>query len=238
MAKEIYLGLEGIATLVLGAGMGVGRAIALWLARAGCDVAVVDVDAAAAERVAEEIRDEDGTAIVVPAGAVDGAAARSVVGAVAADLGALDLAVNVAPAPVPGGVVRGRAGAGVWPPWCRAEAAEMVARAQGGALLNVAFEADPAPGAGGPGAAARLTRRLARELAPHGIRVNAIVAPASSAALRPAAGGGPIGGGVEAGDVARAAVFLASDLARRISGQVLRVDAGAGLRPRPSRPRQ
>lgn len=214
---EIYLGLEGIATLVSGAAAPAGRAIALWLARAGCDVAVVDTDGEAAEQIAEEIRDEDGTAIAATLGSRRGHSAAAVVRAVAAELGALDLAVNVAPAPrgeSPGAVARG------WRRWCRVEAAEMIARDHGGALLNVGWEA-------ASGAAARLTRRLARELAPHRVRVNAIVTPTAAASPDPPAD--RIGRRVEPEDLARAAVFLSSDLARCITGQVLRVDAGAGL---------
>ena len=47
--QEIDLGLEGKAALVTGAGAGIGREIARWLARAGCRVAVNDIRAEAAE---------------------------------------------------------------------------------------------------------------------------------------------------------------------------------------------
>ena len=60
------LGLAGRAAAVTGAGAGIGRASALALARAGARVAVNDLDAAAAERVAQEIRDAGGTALAVP----------------------------------------------------------------------------------------------------------------------------------------------------------------------------
>ena len=51
------LGLEKRRTLVVGGGQGIGRASALHLARAGADVAVVDLEAARAEAVAGEVRE-------------------------------------------------------------------------------------------------------------------------------------------------------------------------------------
>ena len=51
----IDLGLEGKRALVTGAGIGIGRGIATWLARAGCDVVLADKDAASLDEAVAEV---------------------------------------------------------------------------------------------------------------------------------------------------------------------------------------
>jgi len=84
-----------------------------------------------------------------------------------------------------------------------------------------------------------LTRALSQELAPYGIRCNAI-APGLTDTAQPRYGmtepeiaavfdNLPLSGAVEPGDIAEAAVFLASDRARKITGQTLHVNGGSYL---------
>lgn len=99
LEKDVYLGLDGRAALVTAGASPAGRAVAQWLARAGCDVAVADADGAAAERVAEELREHDFTAIAVHAATTTPAAIEAMVAEVLARFDALDVAVNL-PVPV------------------------------------------------------------------------------------------------------------------------------------------
>jgi 2-hydroxycyclohexanecarboxyl-CoA dehydrogenase len=80
--------------LVTGGARGIGRAIALELAAAGCAVAVADVLTADAEVVATEIGDAGGRAIAVPLDVTDGAAVAAAVATAAQRLGPVDIAVN------------------------------------------------------------------------------------------------------------------------------------------------
>lgn len=86
--------LAGKNALVTGAGSGLGRAIALALAREGADIAVNDVHAAAAEAVAEEVRGLGRTAVTAVADVSDSAAVATIVADAAATLGTLDILVN------------------------------------------------------------------------------------------------------------------------------------------------
>jgi 2-hydroxycyclohexanecarboxyl-CoA dehydrogenase len=80
--------------LVTGAGRGIGRAIALRLARAGMAIGAVDVDGATAERVAGEVRDAGGTAAGATADVADSDAVRAAVARIESTLGPVDVLVN------------------------------------------------------------------------------------------------------------------------------------------------
>ena len=90
----------GRRALVTGAGAGIGREIARWLARAGADVAINDLVPERAEAVAAEINTEtgmssgSGRAVAVPADCRDDAAVDALVTTTVDHLGGLDLAVN------------------------------------------------------------------------------------------------------------------------------------------------
>jgi meso-butanediol dehydrogenase/(S,S)-butanediol dehydrogenase/diacetyl reductase len=81
------------AAIVTGAGRGIGRGIALRLARDGHAVAVNDVNKAGAESVAEEIMAAGGRAIAAPADITDRDAVFAMVGRVAEELGSVDVMV-------------------------------------------------------------------------------------------------------------------------------------------------
>ena len=138
---------------------------------------------------------------------------------------------------------------------CRAEAAAMIAAGGGGVIVNVSSGESlrPAPGLAAYGAAKaginHLTQTLAVELGPHGIRVNAM-APGTTLTEQVRAGlpadylealraSIPLGRMVDPDDMGRTAVYLASDLARNVTGQLVLADAGAHLsRNRPQLPRR
>ncbi len=125
----------------------------------------------------------------------------------------------------------------------------MILRQQGGCIINVgSIAGSSALGRGnfvysvGKGGINQFTRELAIEWAPHGIRVNAILpCQTLTPGMRPllnssepkavwfreqALRGMPLGRFAEPEDMARAAVFLASDAARFITGHLLPVDGG------------
>jgi NAD(P)-dependent dehydrogenase (short-subunit alcohol dehydrogenase family) len=257
----IDLGLADRPALVTGAGVGLGRAVARWLARAGCDVAIVDRDAVALASAAAEVRAEGRRVAAVELDLRrEGSAADAVAETVAA-LGGLAVAVNnvgslagLAPAPfldqderyVEEVVAQNLL---VTAACCRAEAAVLVA-GQDGVILNVSSgeTTRPALGLAAYGAAKaainHLTQTLAVELGPHGVRVNA-VAPGTT--LTPTVRDAlsdeyvdalvasiPLGRMNEPDDLARLVVALASDLGRGVTGQFVLSDNGAHLaRDRP-----
>ena len=85
---------EGKVAAVTGSGGGIGRAEAVRLAQGGAAVVVNDVDAAAAEAVAAEIRDGGGRAAVVVGDVSDWSVGNEVVGRALAEWGRFDLLVN------------------------------------------------------------------------------------------------------------------------------------------------
>ena len=87
-------GFEGKVALVSGGGSGLGRAVCLDLARNGATVLVTDIDTDAAERVAEEVRSNDGRADTAHYDTADAQAAERVVQQALDEHGGLHLAVN------------------------------------------------------------------------------------------------------------------------------------------------
>jgi 3-oxoacyl-[acyl-carrier protein] reductase len=95
------LGLKDKVALVLGAGGGLGSAIALTLAKEGARVALADIDVAAVERVVAEITAVGGKAMAVPFDLADRAATEARVTEVEAGFGPVDVLVNNTGGPPP-----------------------------------------------------------------------------------------------------------------------------------------
>ena len=230
--------------VVTGAGKGIGRAIAHRLAATGADVVVVDVDGAAAAAVAAEV---GGRAVRCDI------ADETAVADLAESVSELDVLVNNA------GIWRSQTLAdstvnevesvlrtNVLGSWLvtRALAGKFVPA--GGAIVNLTSVLAELGGAGrgiypaSKAALVALTKQMATEYAPHGIRVNA-VGPGliltdgtepefADPRLREAIGNAmPLGRLGEPADVAEAVAFLASAQAGYITGQVLFVDGGWGI---------
>jgi 3-oxoacyl-[acyl-carrier protein] reductase len=243
--------LTGKVALVTGGSRGLGRGIALAFARQGSDVAVnYRGNAAAAEEVVGEIRSMGRGATAIQGDTSAGReACEAIVKAALDEFGTIDILVNNA------GITRDnllmRMDAEEWeavistnlsgPFWMTRAIARPMLKARSGRIINMSSAAGRM---GNPGqanyAAAKagligLTKTTARELASRGITCNALapglietdltadLPEAAAEALRTLTPLGYIG---SVDDVAAAAVYLASDEARYVTGQVLGVDGG------------
>jgi 2-dehydro-3-deoxy-D-gluconate 5-dehydrogenase len=242
--------LRGEAALVTGASRGIGRAIALELARRGADLGLVQRGDAA--DVVEEIERRGRRAVVVRADLTEADAAERAVASVADELGRLDIVVcnagmvhrepaldvsledwrRVVDLNLVGGFVVARAAARVF-----------VRQGGGGRIVFtasvLAFQGgwNVSSYAASKAAVANLARALANEWAELGIRVNAVapgyVATPLTDALRAdpvrfgeITGRIPAGRWATADEVASAVAFLVSDEAGYVNGAVLPVDGG------------
>jgi NAD(P)-dependent dehydrogenase (short-subunit alcohol dehydrogenase family) len=239
--------------LVTGAGAGIGRACAIALARAGAIVAVTDIDGAAARAVADVIGGEGHHAWPATLDVSSEGQADSVIAEAVARFGRIDVLVNNAgvgarTAAVDLALERwqrvldiGLSGAFLC---ARSAARHMIGRGSG-AIVNVSSIMGLCGGGLYPnaayhavkGALVNLTRALALEWAPHGIRVNAVAPAFTRTALveplladaemtRKIIDATPLGRLVEPEEVASAVLFLASDEAAMITGHTLPVDGG------------
>jgi 3-oxoacyl-[acyl-carrier protein] reductase len=245
--------LEDRTALVTGGGRGIGRGIVLEFAREGADVAInYRRDREAAERTAAEVRALGRRALVVQADVGVSEAVEAMVKQAVEFLGRLDIAVansGVAArlAPVaevdPGEWRRVLATDLDGAFWTARAAIRHLITSRGVFLFISSVGADLAAAGGAPYHVAKagvnaLTKVLAKEVAPAGVRVNCI-APGlvrsemgerllrfHGDALLSAI---PLGRAGEPADIGRAAVFLASADAARITGKILRVDGGAWM---------
>jgi NAD(P)-dependent dehydrogenase (short-subunit alcohol dehydrogenase family) len=245
----------GKVILVTGAQQGIGRAMALEFAAAGADVAINWLDdEPAAEAVADGVRAAGRRALPVQADLGRLAAVTAMVAAVEEGLGPVDILVNNAGVfpRVPFLEMRET-------DWdyvldvnlkgacfcAQAVARAMVAAGRPGSIINLtsgaAFRGSPrgVHYCASKGGVLSMTRQMALELASHRIRVNSI-APGLTDTAQPRYGMGdaeiaaagqaiPLGRIAEPQEIARAAVFLASDDAGFITGQCLHVNGGGYL---------
>lgn len=180
--------LQGKASFVTGGGRGIGRGIALALAREGADVAVADINSGDAEAVAAAVREFGRNAIAVTVDVTRAADVAAMVQATVKAFGKLDIAVNCAGVVGVGPVetlaeaewdrVMGVNAKGVF--FCCKAAIPALKRAGGGAIINVASiagkrgSANLAHYCASKFAVIGLTSSLAKELAKDRITVNAI----------------------------------------------------------------
>jgi 3-oxoacyl-[acyl-carrier protein] reductase len=248
--------LSGKVALVTGGSRGIGAACCRLLAHAGCDVAVnFRRNGAAARSVVEEVTAQGRKALAVGADVADPMRVGLMLEQVVQELGGLDIVVSNA-----GIWTRGDIDTMTDADWARMMAVNLTgafhvarasvghlrARGKGGSIVFIAStagqrgESNHSHYAASKGGLIAMTKSLAVELAPHGIRVNA-VSPGwirtdmTKPYLRPERIDEslkepiPLGHPGEPEDVAGPVVFLASPLARHMTGAVLNVNGGAVL---------
>lgn len=229
------------AAIVTGAGGGVGKAIALALAQAGAAVAINDLNPDRADTVAETITNNGGRAFAFQGDIANRFQAAALIEEARAHYGRIHILVNAA------GIYKTGPMSSIdeWD-WrrqidvnltgtffCSQLLGRVMTDEGGGVIVNIAASAATATLPEGAGYIASksgligLTRQSARELAPGGIRVNAICPghiedddfplPTPQNMLNQT--GSPQ-------DIANTVLFLCSDAARFITGQVIYVDGG------------
>ncbi|MFF4260091.1 SDR family NAD(P)-dependent oxidoreductase [Streptomyces sp. NPDC001663] len=249
--------LAGRRAVVTGAGRGLGRAVAERLAEAGADVLVADIQGELATAVAEELGAQGpGRALAAHLDVTDPDSVVAAADLAVRELGGIDIWVNNAgifPS-VPALEMSDKAFDEVFAVNTRGvflgsrEAARRMSEASGGGVIvNVVSTAGfrgTAPGlaayVGSKHAARGLTRQLALEFAPFGIRVLGVAptfvptegnmaaagVPLDSEALMSVMRPGPLGRLGVPDDIARVVLFCASDLAAFMTGSTLLADAG------------
>ncbi|MEZ5266762.1 MAG: SDR family oxidoreductase [Acidimicrobiales bacterium] len=253
-------GLAGKVAIVTGGGargegIGNGRAAAVLLARSGARVLVVDRDLAAAEATAAPIAGEGGDARAFAADVTVTADCEAMVARAVSLWGRLDVLDNNVGIGSRGSVLDEdplrwarvmEVNVTSMVLACRAAIPAMLAGGVGGSIVNVSSISALRPRgltaySTSKGAVIALTKAMAVDHGPDGIRVNC-VAPGpvytpmvagdgmSEAARAQRAGASVLGVEGTGWDVGQAVRFLASDRARWITGQVLVVDGGATLK--------
>jgi 3-oxoacyl-[acyl-carrier protein] reductase len=250
----MHIDLTGKTALVTGAASGIGAAIARGLGAAGARVVVhYNRNAEGAAKVRAAVESAGGSARVVQADLTESGRAGALVEEALAEDGGLDVLVNNA-----GDLVRRAEVADLTDEEfhrimdlnitsvfaaCRAAAPVMTKRGSG-SIINLTSVAARNGGGGGSvvyatskGAVSTFTRGLARELAPHGVRVNAL-APGiittpfherhtKDEQMQAMLGTVPMGRAGEPEECVGAALFLASEaMSSYVTGQILEINGG------------
>jgi NAD(P)-dependent dehydrogenase (short-subunit alcohol dehydrogenase family) len=252
------MSLEGRSAVLTGAGTGIGRACALHLARLGCDIGILDIDTDAAEATAQDIRALGQRAFVETGSVAAPDDVTSAIPVLADALGKIDILVNNA------GILRTapflETDHALWRKIldinldgafhvCREVLPLMVVQGRG-AVVNMASWTGKKGVANHSAYCASkfgligLTQTLALEMAPHGIRVNAVCPGVIvDTAMRDAAeemnraqglpdvatrvrNTIPLARAGVPDDVAEAVGFLASDASSYMTGQAINVTGG------------
>ena len=240
--------LAGKVAVVTGAGQGMGRAIAQRFADEGATVVALDLNEESAKQTLEG---KGGKHIARSVNVADSAAVNQLFADIKKDLGAVDVLVNNAGT---GGVdqfadITDEAWARVIGVnlngafYCARAAVKQMQEGKGGTIVNIsstsAVSGDgPAHYCASKAAMMGLTRGMAKELAPKKIRVNTLVPGPTNTPMMQGIpkewadaiiAGVPMGRMAEPEDIAKVAVFLASDDSGFVTGQNVAVNGGSAF---------
>jgi len=243
--------LKNRVGIVTGAARGIGKAIAVAFLREGAKVAIIDSDKERLEILKREIEKEYKEAFTIPCDITKSSDVKEMVAGVHKKYGRIDILVNNA-----GIIRRGTIETVTEEDWdrvievnlkgtfnCCKAVVEIIKKQNYGKIVNVSSIAGKlgditsAPGYGPSKAGVdALTKTLARQLAPHSINVNAVSPHAietemsaqwSEERRKEIIASIPLGRLGKPEDVAEAVLFLASDEASFITGEILDVNGGA-----------
>ncbi|MBI3988554.1 MAG: 3-oxoacyl-ACP reductase FabG [candidate division NC10 bacterium] len=258
--------LEGKSVIVTGGASGIGRAIALCMAKEGGDICIPDINLDGAQKVAKEVEGLGRKALALKCDVAKVEEVEAMVKRTLETFGKIDILVNNTGIDLPVGMPFTNNTEEDWDRGyqinvksmvltCKAVAPHMMER-RFGKIINLASiagqlgSATSAPYSVSKGAVITLTRCFARDLAPYGINVNAICPGLLWTPFWQRLGEGLAKSGAFGNlspreifdkrtkewvpmqreqipeDIGWAAVFLASDEARNITGQSLNVDGG------------
>jgi len=242
--------LKGSTALITGASRGIGRAIALYLAELGAQVAVNYASSEDdAHEVVELLKNKGGRAVAIKADVADVQDVESMFGKVLNEFGDLHILVNNAGINRDGLLIRMKQEdwdavldtnlRGVYN--CSKEAARIMIRKRRGKIINISSVVGVSGNAGQSNYAAAkagiigFSKAIARELAPRNIQVN-VVAPGfiktdmtdrlPERVKQEMLNQIPLGRYGKPNEVAYIVGFLASDKSQYITGQVIHVDGG------------
>lgn len=251
MASGNHFDLTGHRAIVTGAASGIGRATSLGLARAGVDVLLADVDEIGMASVADGVAALGRRAVTMRVDVTHEADADAMAQRAVVELGGVDILVNAAGINVRGPILERETSElerilavnlhGVLH-CCRAVGRLMVEQ-RAGSIVNLSSIMGTITGPRGvvyatsKGGVSQLTRGLAVEWAPYGVRVNAVGpgycrTPLIDEILQDAAwvsrieARTPMGRLAEPEEIVGPILFLASDAASYVTGAVLYVDGG------------
>lgn len=241
--------LKGKKALVTGAAQGIGKAVAVMLAKEGADIAVSDINLDLAAQTAAEIKSLGVNAVAIEGNVASSESADSMVAKTVEGLGAIDILVNNA------GITRDtlilRMKDEDWDAVlnvnlkgtfnCLRSAVKVMSKQRSGKIINIASIVGLMGNVGQANYSASkagvigLTKTTAREFAARGINVNAVapgfIATAMTDAIPEKAKNEltaqiPMGRLGTADDVAEAVLFLAGPASDYITGQVISVNGG------------
>jgi 3-oxoacyl-[acyl-carrier protein] reductase len=245
------MNLKNRVAIVTGAVRGIGKAIVLTFIREGAKVALIDIDKEKLGPLKNEIKKKGGNAIAIPCDITKSKEINEMVDKVQKAFGRIDILVNNA-----GIIRRGTIETVTEEDWdqvievnlkgtfnCSKAVVEIMKQQRYGKIVNVSSIAGKmgditsAPGYGPSKAGIdALTKTLARQLAPYGINVNAVSPHAietemsaqwSEERRREIIASIPLGRLGKPEDVAEAVLFLSSDEASFITGEIIDVNGGA-----------